>query len=295
MTTLPPESIGAVLHRRLGALVADLHLRDAEIRDRVPDGVHQARVTGRRIRSALTTFRPVVVREVTEPIRGDLRWLGRCLGDARDVEVADARMRRLVRDATPEEGLDAALIRLDTLVNGLARDAAARVEATLATDRYPALLGALDRLVSHPPWTARASRSATKELSRRLIREQRRLDRRAEAALDVREQPSAFDEAMHDVRKAAKRLRYTWEVAEPVLGKAASEQLSAARDVTRLLGERQDIVLTRSLLPRLEADASAEGDAASPWERLRRLEAERAHRIASDTLDLLKSGTLSAG
>jgi hypothetical protein len=53
-------------------------------------------------------------------------------------------------------------------------------------------------------------------------------------------------------------------------------------------------VLTRALLPRLEADAAADGEPTAPWEWLRRHESERAAHIASDTLDMLKSGTLSA-
>jgi len=287
--------MGAVLHRRLGELVADLHVRDGEMRDRVPDGLHQARVTSRRLRSVLVTFRPVLVRELTEPIRGDLRWLALSLGDARDAEVAHARLRRLTLEVAPTAEHDAVLGRIDGVLEGMGRAAQEKVDATLATDRYRVLQAGLDRIVAHPPWAPGASDPAAEVLPPLLEREQRRLHRRVIRAHEVRDHPAAYDEAVHDVRKAAKRLRYAWEVAEPVLGEHASGQRAAAREVTRLLGERQDIVLTRALLPRLEADAAAEGETTAPWERLRRLESERAAQIASDTLHMLKSGTFSAG
>ena len=101
--------------------------------------------------------------------------------------------------------------------------------------------------------------------------------------------------AIHDVRKAVKRLRYAWELAEPVLGEKATAQLAAAKELTKRLGERQDIVLTLAHLPRLESYAATDGEPAEPWARLRHVETERADHIASETLDMLKSGTLSAG
>ena len=284
-----PEAIGAVLHRRLGALVADLRVRDGETRDGVPDGLHQARVTSRRLRSALATFRPALDREVTEPIRVDLRWLALSLGAARDAEVVHARLRRLI----PESAV--ARARVDRVLDPMTRSAGEQVDSALTADRYRTLQVSLDRLVAHPPWTKAAGKPAEQVLPRRLRREQRRLDRRADRAAEVRDQPGAYDDAVHDVRKAAKRLRYAWEVAEPVLGGEAERQRTAARELTRLLGERQDITLTVALLPIIEAGAAADGEATEPWEGLRREEVVRADHIAAETLDMLKSGTLSAG
>jgi CHAD domain-containing protein len=286
-----PEAIGAVLHRRLGELVADLHVRDGETRDRVPDGLHQARVTSRRLRSALVTFRPVLVRQVTEPIRADLRWLALSLGDARDAEVVHARLRRRALAELPAEEHDAVLARIDDVLEAMTRAAQAKVDATLATDRYRSLQASLDRIVAHPPWASSASDPAAEALPPLLQREHRRLHRRAVRAQQVSDHPAAYDEAVHDVRKAAKRVRYAWEIAEPVIG---TGQRGAAREVSRLLGERQDIVLTLALLGRLEAGAATDGEPTAPWERLRHLEGEHAAHIAADTLDTLKSGTLGA-
>jgi CHAD domain-containing protein len=282
-----PEAIGAVLHGRLATLVADLHVREGEIRDGMPDGVHQARVTSRRLRSALATFRPVLLRDVTEPIRADLRWFSFGLGDARDAEVAHERLRRVAAEELGPEELDTVLFRIDRHLEEIDPPARRRVEGTLAAERYHALLATLDRLVAHPPWSDKASRPAEKELRRRLDKERGRVEDTVNRATEVHDHPAAYDEAVHDVRKAVKRLRYAWEVAEPAFGEEASTELAAAKELTKMLGERQDTVLTRALLPRLEAEAAASGEATDPYRRLRLHEEQRAARLADDALRLL--------
>ena len=290
-----PEAIGAVLQLRLGALVAELHVRDGEIRDGVDDGLHQARVTCRRLRAALVTLRQVLVPDITEPIRDDLQWLAVGLGDARDAEVMRARLERLVLELVDSEQRDATSSRIDRRLARLDQAARQRVAATLASERYPALLAALDRLVAHPPWTANASRGAAKVLRRQMEKERRRVDRMVERAVELTASDPAYDAAVHDVRKAVKRLRYGWELAEPVLGEEATHPLRAARSLTRQLGERQDIMLTRMFLSTMAADAAEQEQEAELWERLRRAEIDRSDHIASETLDMLKSGILSAG
>src|SRR4029077_17095437 len=52
-----------------------------------PESVHKARVATRRLRSDLRTFRPVLEREWSEPLRAELQWLGRALGKVRDADV----------------------------------------------------------------------------------------------------------------------------------------------------------------------------------------------------------------
>jgi hypothetical protein len=56
--------------------------------------------------------------------------------------------------------------------------------------------------------------------------------------------------ALHDMRIAAKRLRYVLEVTEPCFGPAARTGLSAARRLQEVLGEIHDCDV---MLPRVEA------------------------------------------
>ena len=61
--------------------------------------MHKMRVGTRRLRSALATFRPLLDRAVTDPIRDELKWIAGELGGARDAEVL--RERLLERDRAP--------------------------------------------------------------------------------------------------------------------------------------------------------------------------------------------------
>ena len=67
-----------------------------------PDAVHKLRVAARRLRSITAAVRPVLDRTATDPLREELRWLGRELSGGRDDEVALAHLRDLVA-AEPEE------------------------------------------------------------------------------------------------------------------------------------------------------------------------------------------------
>ena len=75
--------------------------------------------------------------------------------------------------------------------------------------------------------------------------------------------PRALDpeevEALHDMRIAAKRLRYLLEVMEPALGPEAGKAAGRARDLQDLLGEIHDCDV---MLPRVQARLDAlDGDA----------------------------------
>ncbi len=85
------ELVGAALTEHVRRIVD----HDPVIRlDLDPEGVHQMRVATRRLRADLRTFRPVLDREWSEPLRDELRWLGRSLGAVRDADVMLASLVR---------------------------------------------------------------------------------------------------------------------------------------------------------------------------------------------------------
>jgi CHAD domain-containing protein len=80
--------------------------------------------------------------------------------------------------------------------------------------------------------------------------------------------PAAVDD-LHDMRIAAKRLRYVLEMSEPVLGEPAKRGAKRAKKLQDLLGEIHDcdehLPLVRRHIERLrEEDAAAVRDAAKP-------------------------------
>jgi hypothetical protein len=65
---------GVLAHLR--EQVDELVMHDRGARVDEPDAVHQMRVATRRLRSALATYRPLLDRERTDPVRQELKWLG---------------------------------------------------------------------------------------------------------------------------------------------------------------------------------------------------------------------------
>ena len=94
----------------------------------------------------------------------------------------------------------------------------------------------------------------------------------------------ARDAALHEVRKAAKRVRYTAEVGAGELGATSRSWSRAAKRVQTVLGELQDTVVTRELCRRLGIAAAAAGENAFTYGRLHGLEQARGRRAEAGLL-----------
>ncbi|MCW2816826.1 MAG: domain containing protein [Nocardioides sp.] len=252
------SAAGPVLHSRLHVLVAALLLHDGDVRRGVPDGVHQLRVTCRRLRGALATYGPLLDAGTVEPLREELRWLARALGDGRDAEVLRERLRGLVRELPADQVVGPVRRRIDRTYAERLRVADRHAQQVLGAPRHLDLLGRLERLVEDPPWTDLAAEPAEEVLLGRVAKDWRRLRRAVDRALDE----GLDDEALHDARKAAKRLRYACEALEPGWGKDAKRLRKAAQELTRVLGERQDSAVGRADLRRIAQVATAAGESA---------------------------------
>ena len=78
LTRTAPAS--QVLQAMLLEQVSVIRRYDPLVRRDDPDAVHNMRVAVRRLRSALATYRPLFVREQTEPVRDELQVAGRRAG-----------------------------------------------------------------------------------------------------------------------------------------------------------------------------------------------------------------------
>jgi CHAD domain-containing protein len=279
-----PANAGEFVLGALAGQVAALQAADVQLRTDQPDAVHQIRVAARRLRSTLAAFRSVLDPAATGPLRDELSWLGGQLADARDGEVACEHLRAVVA-AQPEElvlGPVAARLQQTQIQEALAGSDRARL--TLSERRYLDLLDALHGLLADPPVTARAGdglRPVLRKATRRSVRKLRRRLRAARRA--PQDGPSA---ALHDVRKAAKQLRYTAEVGRGELTHMKGVARAAKR-AQKVLGELQDTVVTRELCRRLGVVASAAQENSFTYGRLHALEEARAERARRDFWALL--------
>ena len=245
--------------------------------------MHQMRVACRRLRSALTVYRPLLDREVTEPLRDELQWLGEELGAARDAEVVREHLRGLV--AAEPDGLVHGPVVERIVATMDARYRAAHDEAllTLDTPRYFVLLDALDVLAAAPPFLAGAvadgpADAVLKPLVRKTWKRTARLVEAARAAAD----PAEHDLLLHDVRKAAKRARYAGESLTDAFGKDAKRFAKQMASVQEVLGEHQDSVVIRGYLAELAAAAQAAGEPTFTYGRLHALEEVRGRTTERD-------------
>ncbi len=127
------------------------------------------------------------------------------------------------------------------------REALAAVIAALDSDRYRALITALDAIVSAPPTTKKAQRPARKQLRRPVGHAYSRV-RKALARADKHPAGEEREAHLHAARKAAKRARYAAEAVTPAFGKEAKAFGAAMEHLQDVLGEHHDRVVTQARL-----------------------------------------------
>lgn len=285
--TTPADGTAAeVLRAYLARHVERLLVADAGVREGDDDAVHDARVATRRVRTALRVLRPVVDRAVSEPVRARLQHAGRVLGAARDAAVErDAFAARLA--AEPVELVLGPVARRLADDREAARAAAMADVVTLLDDpAYLAVLGTLDAWTTALPRGPRADEPASTVVPRRVRKAWRRVDVRARALADAGD--GQRDDALHDLRRAARRARYASEVAREVVGRPARRSARRARAVQDVLGRQHDGVVRRATLRRVAVQAHLDGENAFTYGRLHAAEQQDAERAEADAAPALR-------
>lgn len=239
----PTGGVAAVIRDALDASVQRLLVADPIARvGEDPEGVHQARVATRRLRSDLRTFAPLLDPVWVTSLRDELRWLGAELGGAREAEVLLGHLRARAQALPPDIARQVSPV-LDAAVGDRA-DAYDRVLEVLRSSRY---LDLVDRLVQGamaPRMSADAGSATTRDLTRLARQPWKRL-RRDYLALGS----DPPDAALHAVRIRAKRARYAVEaVARAIDGDRPRKFAAALTDLQDVLGDHQDAVVAEAWL-----------------------------------------------
>ncbi|MBV8993749.1 MAG: CYTH and CHAD domain-containing protein [Pseudonocardiales bacterium] len=275
------RSAGQVVLAYLRSQVEQLRRYDPLVRQDAPDAVHQMRVAARRMRSALQAFGRVLDREVTRELTAELKWVAGELAGARDAEVMAQRFAAILAELPDELKLGPVEAMLTRAFERRQADARQVGLAALDSDRYLALHDRLDALLADPPVTARASRKAKRELPKSVRRAYRRVESRM-ADADRQAPGDSRDLALHETRKAAKRLRYATEAVQPTLGKPATRLRKRLKAVQQLLGEHQDTAVSRPVLRELAAQAHLEGGNGFTYGLMHATEAARAEQAENN-------------
>jgi len=223
-----------------------------------PEGVHQARVATRRLRSDLRTFGPLLDPVWMESLRSEVKWLGGELGVAREAEVLLGHLRDRARSLPCDDERA-----VSTVLDNAAGDreaAQARVAAVMCSPRY---LDLVDRLVQGAiaPRVRPEALAATRADVTALARKPWKKLRRDHAALG--EHPS--DPTLHALRIRAKRARYAVEaVAGVVEGDEPQKFAAALTRVQDVLGAHQDAVVAQQWLSQHVTGAAARRNGDGP-------------------------------
>ena len=271
-----PEPPADPVHRAVAEQVAELLEWDRAVRADVYDSVHQMRVTTRKIRSLLQASEDAFGLTDDAWVLDELRQLASVLGIARDAEVLAERYQRAL-DALPAE-----LVRgpvRERLVEGANRRYQAGLRRSLAamrSQRYFRLLDALEGLVFAQPLDTTPGAEPHRVSIDSAYKRIRKAAKSAEQAVEEHK-----DEALHRIRKGAKRLRY---VAAATGESKVSER---AKVIQTLLGDHQDSVVSRAHLSQQAEAAHLAGEDTFTYGLLYQQEEDLADRCRGAVDDAL--------
>jgi inorganic triphosphatase YgiF len=227
-----------------------IDLRDVE-------ALHQARVAIRRLRSALSLFRPVVFDHELPRIEEELRWFTAELGDARTLDVY------LDRDLSPDQR---------HFVEERRKEAYELAIAAIDSSRFRRLMLDIAGWAAVGQW--RENPCAAEPLQPFV---DCRIDRIWSKIRKARKVRAMSDKRRHHLRIRMKKLRYGLEFTAAMRTRGARRQkkfTKAVKDLQDALGDLHDIVAARSLVT-LNSWISAQGPSKKNERRLVR-DADRA-------------------
>lgn len=244
-----PTGLAGVVDDYLQAQYAAILAGDVGLR-REENVIHPTRVAIRRLRSTLRVFAALFDPEKAEHLQDELAWYAGRLGAVRDLDVQAGRLAKQVEALPKEYVVGPVAADLHSTLTDERADAWRKLRSAMNGKRYLALLNQLERWRDDPPLTE-AGGKKPKRVAQYVAAAEKQLRKRLREVAEH----ETDDELFHRARKAAKRYRYANELAEPVLGEAATAAVEETKDLQTLLGEHQDSVVSAEILRRLGANA----------------------------------------
>ena len=234
--------------------VRELIFADVAVRRDLPDAVHQVRVAGRRLRSILRTFDPLLEHDWAVNLEDELAWLATEMGIIRDSEVLEERLiahSELLPQ--PQSALAGEAIR--TALDRRLESARSGAMAALRSDRHTYLIEDLVSAAREPRILDDAYQDCEDVLPELVAKAWKSLAKSCRK-LEL-EGPAA---AWHRARIKAKRARYAVDAVLPVFSSVAVRRLSKSlAELTELLGDHQDAYVAQMFAQELAQSPETTG------------------------------------
>ena len=208
--------------------------REAALNWSDPEGVHSMRVASRRLRGAVRDFTPYLRKRDLTSIQKQLRSLADALGEVRDQDVAIMSLEKIAKHA-PAEVSTALKEYIDTRLEARER---AREELTsvLEKNAFEELATSFTDGVDHATTRTTESEITFRKMSQAVIQDRlKELEKLSNSLFD----PFEID-ALHEMRIAAKRLRYALELFQQCWGSSLGTYARRCARLQTALGDVHD-------------------------------------------------------
>jgi CHAD domain-containing protein len=217
------------------------------------EGVHQFRVSLRRMRSALSLFRKAIPKSARSYWSDELRWVAGELGLARDLDVFISEgLSTVAKDL--HLGGSQGLLRLAEERRAQAYEQ--QVCAMLDSERYRRFKEDFPVWFDNRQWESdEPGKKKLKQLSMDIVAFSRKLmDKQERKVLAAGSPVDRYDpKKMHSLRIECKKLRYAAEFFRPLF-MGMDTFISHMKGLQDLLGLMNDVAVMRQLLDDLLAD-----------------------------------------
>lgn len=251
---------------------------------RNPEGVHQLRVSLRRLRSALDLMRSAGALSNLDALRSEAKWLAQNLSAARDWDVFQLETLPTIAKACPTiAGFDT----LSRVAAGRQSDAYRKANDALDDPRCAIFLIGLGGWIETRGWRNDVAAEDLGQFAEPAVNFAERIlsEQYAKVLKRGRRFKSLAVEDLHRLRLATKRLRYLGEFLVPLYedrksARKFSHRLAALQEQ---LGAFNDMAVTASLLDGLGAEAPDSATAAAAiagWQARASIEVQPSLRSA---------------
>ncbi|MDA9506098.1 hypothetical protein XI09_15945 [Bradyrhizobium sp. CCBAU 11386] len=236
---------------------------------RNPEGVHQLRVSLRRLRAALDLMRSVGALSNLDALRSEARWLAQDLSAARDWDVFQLEtLPTIAKACASVTGFDA----LGRAAAECQSDAYRKAHQALDDRRCAVFLIGLGHWIETRGWRNDVAAEDLGQLAEPAVNFAQRIlsEQYAKVLKRGRRFKSLSTDELHRVRLATKRLRYLSEFLLPLFADRKSVRRFSRRlaGLQEELGAFNDMAVTASLLDGLDAepDSAIAAAAIAGWQ-----------------------------